>query len=281
MTTLTDIVNRLMPACPWAEGDNIPWDDPAFSERMLAEHLDQTHDLASRRSEQIDRQVDWIHRTVLGERPTRILDLTCGPGFYTTRLAKLGHQCRGIDFAPAAIAHAKEVAATEGVDCCYEQGDIRTAEWGSDFGLVMMLWGQFNVFRRSDAEAMLVRAREALADDGLLLLEPQTYQHVSSAGESPPTWQAASAGLFSDRPHLLLGEQFWDADSRTATHRYYVIDAATGEVTPHAMSTEAHTEGEYESALVAAGFGEVRFLPSLTGAADDTSPHVLAILART
>jgi len=43
---LTDLINRKMPE-PWAE--KIPWDDPAFSERMLKEHLSQEHDAASRR----------------------------------------------------------------------------------------------------------------------------------------------------------------------------------------------------------------------------------------
>ena len=47
--TLADIVSRKTPPIAWAEGENIPWDDPAFSERMLAEHLSQKHNLASRR----------------------------------------------------------------------------------------------------------------------------------------------------------------------------------------------------------------------------------------
>lgn len=34
--TILDIVEREPEPMPWAEGDNIPWDDPEFSERMLA-----------------------------------------------------------------------------------------------------------------------------------------------------------------------------------------------------------------------------------------------------
>ncbi|MBW2278686.1 MAG: SAM-dependent methyltransferase, partial [Deltaproteobacteria bacterium] len=61
MTTLADIVRRPQPPTAWAEGDNIPWNDPSFSERMLREHLNQDHDLASRRIEKIERHVAWIH----------------------------------------------------------------------------------------------------------------------------------------------------------------------------------------------------------------------------
>ena len=85
--TILDIVERVPEPLPWTEGDNIPWDDPEFSERMLAVHLSQEHDLASRRSEKIDRHVDWIFSEVLGSQPSRVLDLGCGPGRYALPLA--------------------------------------------------------------------------------------------------------------------------------------------------------------------------------------------------
>ena len=112
---LIDIVHRQAKPEPWAEGEKIPWHDPDFSQRMLEEHLSQEHDLASRRLATIDRHVAWIHGTVLSERPVSILDLGCGPGLYTNRLAGLGHTCLGIDFAPASIAYAREQAEGQGL----------------------------------------------------------------------------------------------------------------------------------------------------------------------
>ena len=87
---LTDLINRSSPPLPWDEGDNIPWNEPDFSRRMLNEHLSQAHDAASRRFAIIDQHVDWIHNKLLAGQSTKILDLCCGPGFYTSRLAKLG-----------------------------------------------------------------------------------------------------------------------------------------------------------------------------------------------
>ncbi|MCA9368642.1 class I SAM-dependent methyltransferase, partial [Candidatus Kaiserbacteria bacterium] len=58
---LIDIVRRTDAPRPWAEGEKIPWDDPAFSRRMLQEHLSQEHDAASRRFAVIDQHVAWIH----------------------------------------------------------------------------------------------------------------------------------------------------------------------------------------------------------------------------
>jgi hypothetical protein len=36
------IYDRPQPPVPWRDGANLPWGDPAFSERMLAQHLDQS-----------------------------------------------------------------------------------------------------------------------------------------------------------------------------------------------------------------------------------------------
>ena len=68
---LLELVNRPTVPLPWAEGDNIPWDHPDFSERMLEEHLSQDHDAASRRFEKIERHIAWIHHELLLGRPTR------------------------------------------------------------------------------------------------------------------------------------------------------------------------------------------------------------------
>jgi SAM-dependent methyltransferase len=147
---LQEIVRRTQPPVPWAEGEKIPWNEPGFSARMLNEHLSQTHDLASRRSEIIDRHVAWIHDSVLGGCPSRVLDLGCGPGLYTQRLARLGHCCTGVDFGPASIAYARGQAAAEGLACRYIEADMRTigALALDPVDLVMLVYGEFNAHPR-------------------------------------------------------------------------------------------------------------------------------------
>lgn len=279
-TGLLDVARRTIPPEPWAEGEKIPWHEPGFSQRMLAEHLSQAHDAASRRAERIDAHVRWIHGDLLAERPTRILDLGCGPGLYASRLARLGHQCVGIDFGPASIGYAMDEANRDGLACTYRLEDIRAAEYGDGFALVMLVFGELNVFRPEDAALILEKAFAALDDGGLLLLEPHTFDVVKRMGEAGPTWHAAESGLFADRPHLCLEESFWDAATRTATTRYVVVDAATARVTRHASTTQAYTDDEYRALLAERGFEEARFLPSLTGSEDGAHPGLFAIVAR-
>jgi SAM-dependent methyltransferase len=275
---LLDIVKRPMPPVPWSEGDNIPWHDPAFSARMLAEHLSQEHDAASRRAGSIDAHVRWIHERLLHGRPARILDLGCGPGLYATRLAALGHTCRGIDYAPASIEYARSIAGEARLPCTYELADIRTASFGHDFTLVMLIYGELNAFRPADARAILVKARSALAEGGLLLLEVHTEAAVRRLGHTPPTWRSAAHGLFSDRPHLRLDESFFDEENQAATLRYLVIDAESAIVDWYAQSIQAYSVEAYRSLVEESGFVIEEVVPALDGT--DASGNFIVLICR-
>jgi len=277
--SLIDIVQRNLPPEPWSEGEKIPWNDADFSRRMLNEHLSQTHDAASRRAVIIAQQVHWIHHHVLGARPGRILDLGCGPGLYAARLAALGHVCTGIDFAPASIDYARQQAAGLGLACNYQLADVRTADYGRDYDLAMLIFGEFNVFRGADAAAILRRAWAALKPGGRLLLEAHTFAAVERIGRTPADWSAHPHGLFSDRPYLYLTENFWDEEQRTSTERYYIVDAASGAVQRYAASMQAYHPQEYTALLEDAGFEALQFFPALTGEAEG-DPDLCVILAR-
>ena len=277
---LNDVVRRRMDPAPWTEGEKIPWNDPDFSRRMLREHLTQKHDAASRRRRIIAKHVDWIHTAVLEARPARVLDLGCGPGLYTSRLARLGHVCTGIDFSPASIAYAVEQARKESLDCKYQLEDIRRADFGSGFDLVMFIFGEFNVFRPEDARLILKKAHAALAPGGQLLLEVSTFDAVEQIGEQPSMWYSGKSGLFSDRPHFCLMESFWDVTHSVAIERYIIVDARTAAVNLYAASTQAYTELGYRTLLKERGFREVVFHLSLTGKVDSLQEGMFVVLGR-
>ena len=280
MMHLLDLIDRQPVPEPWSEGDNIPWNDPDFSRQMLKEHLSQEHDAASRRLEKIDQHVAWIHHSLLQEVPAKILDLGCGPGLYTSRLSKLGHDCVGVDFSPASIQYAVDTARTDHLRCAYLQGDLRSIDFGAGFDLAMQIFGELNVFKPADARLILAKANRALSDNGQLLLEPHPFTLIQHIGEQPATWYSSRSGLFSDQPHLCLTEHFWQADRRAATIRHFVVDAATGQVTRHAQSLQAYTDEEYQALLTDCGFGDVKFYAALGSEAEEPRGELMAIVAR-
>jgi ubiquinone/menaquinone biosynthesis C-methylase UbiE len=282
---LYDLIRRTPIPEPWAEGENIPWNEAGFSSRMLLEHLSQEHDAASRRFPIVEQHIEWIHRELLQGQPTSILDLGCGPGLYTTRLARLGHTCTGIDFSPASIRYAQQQAEKEQLACAYHLGDLRAVDFGLGrgdraYGLVMLIFGEFNVFKPEHASAILEKASRALQIGGRLLLEPHPFSTVQKLGQSPPAWHSAESGLYSDRPYLYLEESFWDAARRAATNRYWVIDAGTAQVSRYASSYQAYSNAEYHSLLERIGFTEIEFYPSLSGRPGEPETDLIAITAR-
>jgi hypothetical protein len=76
-----------------------------------------------------------------------------------------------------------------------------------------------------------------------------------------------------------LFESFWDEAQAVAIERFYIVDAETGAVTPHASNMQAYTDEQYRYALQIAGFTDITFYPSLIGVPDERQPDLFAIVA--
>lgn len=243
---------RKPPPAPWQAGEKIPWHEPGFSRRMLEQHLSQEHDWASRRGVLIDQHVSWIFRQFAGKR-ARILDLGCGPGLYMQRLALLGHECVGVDYSPASIAYAREQAAAADLAICYELADVRDYQTQGCFDLVMMVFGEFNVFREAEARALLAKAAGCLAPAGLMLVEASTYEAIHEDGLCAESWNHAERSLFSEAPHSCLEEHFWSEAEATATTRYTIVDKASGVRHEYGSSTKAYSTAQYQQLFANVG----------------------------
>ncbi len=132
----SDILWRLYhrpdPPQPWVDDGNLPWNDPAFSQRMLREHLDQSHGAASRVTSERELMIKWLYQKLGLEQGAALLDITCGPGLYAVDFAQRGCQVTGIDFVPAAIAYAREIwpcSMALLADCISLQRDVRSSRF--------------------------------------------------------------------------------------------------------------------------------------------------------
>ena len=234
-----------------AEESKIPWDEPAFSQRMLANHLSQDHDWASRRLEVIEQQVEWIASQL--PPGAHILDLGCGPGFYTHRLAERGFHCTGVDFSPASVSWARQQAQNADLNIDYVQQDIRAYWPDKSFDFIMMTFGELNVFSTADARSLVSRCALWLEPGGRLLTEVHTFDEVKRQGMAEPSWQRCPDGLFLDVPHLLLTEHGWDEEAQTSSTQFWAIEA-NGQTTRFGSQMTAWRDDEYVSLLGNVGF---------------------------
>lgn len=257
ISDIIDIISSpIEPDSIWSRAHKIPWNDPEFSARMLKEHLSQDHQLASRTTEVIAAQCAWIHAHCLGNARADILDLGCGPGLYAPQLAALWHRYTGIDFGPASIAYARQQYGISG-QCEFIFGDVLEVDFGMQHDLVMMLYGELNVFSPAHCQRILSKAHAALAPGGTVLIEVQNFECVRSLAQGADTWFHAEAGLFSADPHLCLTQNQWLADATTFVQRFFVLEGDAAGVAMYRSTTKAWTEEEMRTLLQSAGFGEI------------------------
>ncbi len=263
------IYDRPQPAVPWRDGRGFPWEDLDFSERMLREHLDQSHGAASRPLEEIDRLIEVMWRWLALRPGARVLDVTCGPGLYAVRLAQRGCSVYGIDISPAAVRYARELAIRQGVAdrCRFTQADVRAAlaeEAGAGYDAALFLYGQLAAFPRTEAAALLSACAQALRPGGRLLIELLDFDQLDRRSHSS-WWYTDRGGLWGDFPYLHLGERDWDEQQRAAIERYFIINLETGELHTYSLVDQGYTSEEVTAMCQMAGFARVIAHPAWDG----------------
>ncbi|MCC9075418.1 class I SAM-dependent methyltransferase [Litorilinea aerophila] len=245
---------------PWTQGGNLPWNDLAFSERMLREHLDESHGAASRVTAERMRQIDWLWQA-LGLQPgMHLCDVTCGPGLYAVELARRGCRVTGYDFSPAAIAYARELAEREGVAdrCTFVEQDVRQVAWPAQhFDAALFLYGQLAVFPREEARHLLAQIAHSLKPGASLCVELLNQERVDKTDSN--WWFTDNTGLWGDGPFLHLGERFWDAQAELSMERYYILHLESGELNEIHLCDQTYAVETMVAMMQQAGFDHVRY----------------------
>lgn len=260
------LYNRPNHITPWAYGGNLPWDDPDFSERMLREHLDETHGAATRNSAERAIQIDWLWQTLQLQPGYRLLDVTCGPGLYAVPLAQRGVCVTGVDFAPAALRHARQLAENSGVghNCTFVQQDVRALAVANQlFDAAILLYGQLAVMTVAEAQQLLTTIACALKPGGVLVLELLNPDRVDK--ENSTWWFTDESGLWGNEPFLHLGERFWLEEEQLSAERYHILHLETGQMDEIILIDQTYSPDRMTTMLHSAGFDKVLALPEAAG----------------
>ncbi|MCG9583491.1 class I SAM-dependent methyltransferase [Vibrio tubiashii] len=191
----------------------------AFSERMLKEHLDQNSEFASRKLDEISCQVDFLYQRYL-KPGDQVLDLACGPGLYTSKLASHQVHCTGFDISPAAIDYAQQQASQYEN---YQVADLNQFTLETQFDLVLMLFGIANNLR--DLDGLLEQLKYNLKPQGKLVIELMDLEFMKGLVAGDGTWTYMNeGGLLSDNPHYQLCRRVWHEDERKLIDRNLIIE---------------------------------------------------------
>ncbi|NPC93386.1 class I SAM-dependent methyltransferase [Bacillus sp. WMMC1349] len=122
-----------------------------------------------------DQWVKWIERTlsIQHNEKLRILDLACGTGEISVRLAEKGYHVTGIDISEDMLTQAQQKAATRQLSIQFFQQDMRNLIGHSEkFDAVVICCDSLNYLKaEKDVLVTFKNVFSLLEDQGLLLFD--------------------------------------------------------------------------------------------------------------
>lgn len=200
------------------------WNDPHTSKQMLAYHLNEQIDVSSRNLAFIDRSVEWIANRFHISKGKKIADFGCGPGLYTTRLARCGASVTGIDFSKRSIRYATEVAAKENLHIDYVNRNYLNFETDCRFDLITMIMCDFCALGPDQRRQLLAKFHELLKPGGSILLD--VYSLTAFAGRQEQAIYEANLlnGFWSPNPYYGFLNTFKYELEKVVLDKYTIIE---------------------------------------------------------
>jgi SAM-dependent methyltransferase len=259
-------------------GNPIFWDDPHISQHLLEAHLDPDTAAASRRPEVIDATVDWLVSYLSLEPGAAWLDLGCGPGLYTSRLAQRGLNVTGIDFSQRSLAYARETAAQQGLSVTYRRENYLALEDTAQYDAVSLIYGDFCPLPPEDRATLLDRVHRALKPGGRFVFDLSTPRHHELYGLKSNWYSAPKGGFWKPGPHFVLERGFPYPDDMYLDQ--YVILEPGQEVTIYRFWFQDYGPERIAAELADHGFEMVAHWGDLAGTLYTAESEWLGVVAQ-
>lgn len=188
----------------YEEGSMKLWEDPHISKGMLEAHLSPNEEGASREHSFIDSSVDWIESIAPPKTHTTLIDFGCGPGMYTSRLAKKGYNVVGIDISERSIAYAKEYAALNALDIDYRLGNYLEFSEVEKYDVAILIYCDYGVLSDEARLKILNNIYRALKPGGMLIFDVFTPRNYDGKKESKEWFVSEKNGFFKEDEYLCL-----------------------------------------------------------------------------
>lgn len=201
------------------------WTDEHTSKQMLAFHLDEGIDASSRNIAFIDRSVDWITLHFNIGAGVKIADFGCGPGLYTTRLAKRQADVTGIDFSKRSLQYAQEVANKEKLHIHYINESYLDFETENRFHLILMIMCDFCALSPSQRKKMLSTFYTILEPRGSILLDVYSLKAFDQREETATYEANLFNGFWSPNKYYGFQNTFKYQKEKVVLDKYTLIEA--------------------------------------------------------
>jgi len=253
------------------------WTDEYTSRKMLEYHLNGSIDVASRTGSFIERSVAWIVTRFGVTRETAIADFGCGPGFYTSALAKRGAKVTGIDFSENSIRYAESVARQRKLDINYVVANYLDYKTDEKFDLIIMIMCDFCALSPEQRAKIFAKFRALLNPGGSSLMDVYSLKAFDEKEESATYEFNQLNGFWSSDDYYCFVNRYKYDKEKVSLDKYTIIEESKTRVVYNWLQyySEASLRDEFETA----GFriGEVYSDVAGTKLSDDS--REMAVIA--
>ncbi|MFK5969083.1 MAG: class I SAM-dependent methyltransferase [Candidatus Marithrix sp.] len=229
MYTQLKEINHKPEAFEFYTADSL-WADSHTSEQMLSYHLNEDVDLASRNKMFIEKSIDWIvSHFSIGEQ-TKICDFGCGPGLYTSGLARIGAKVTGVDFSKNSIEYAKTYAKKENLDINYILQNYLEYEAEEQYDIIIMIMCDFCALSPVQRKLMLKKFHCLLKDDGSILLDVYSLKGFEERTETSLYEYKQLHGFWSSNDYYGFLNTFKYEDEKVVLDKYTIVEEEISKV---------------------------------------------------
>ena len=220
---LEQINDRPQPFAVYTASDL--WTDEHTSQRMLAFHLDGEVDVSSRRTVFIEESVAWLADRFNLSDGHRVIDFGCGPGLYTSRLAKLGATVSGVDFSRRSIEFARQQAKQAGQKIDYHEANYLEFSTAGLFDLVTLIMCDFCALSPAQRLTLLGKFRRLLSPRGRVVLDVYSLTAFEQREETSRCERNLLDGFWSPRPYFGFLNTFKYDQEKVVLDKYAIVEA--------------------------------------------------------
>ena len=220
-----------------------------------------------------DGEVDFIERALGLTEPCDLLDLCCGPGRHSVRLAKRGHRVTGVDISAYNLERAAERATEFGVGVTWREADMReTGLAESSQDAVINMFTAFGFFDDAENQRVLEEVARVLRPGGRFFIDLVNRDSLMRRHQ-PRMWSDRHNGA------VLLQEHAFDSATGCQTTHWTVVKA-DGERISQSFTVRMYTLQELELRMAQAGLVVEEAWGGLDGAELTMDSHRIVVRAR-
>ena len=194
--------------------------------------------------EQTIKEADFLEKALEISESAKILDVPCGNGRISLKLASRGYQLTGVDITKNFIDSARKKASENQLSIIFQQGDMRNLPWKEEFDAAFSAWGSFGYFDEKGDRDFLEAVCRALKPGGRFMMEILTAESLL------PHFQKKDWTVSEDM--TILQERQWNHETGRVDEKWTFIKGSVKET--KYSSVRIYTYREVVEMMKDAGF---------------------------